>query len=326
LGDDEDGLPALHPQVRSLLRAMGDVAGPGPSAPTPADLASERAEYLDSTIRLGGAAEPVASAVDLVIPAADGARLPARLYTPLHAPDTDTLLVWLHGGGWYVGDIPTFDRVARTLANASGAKVLLPEYRLAPEHHWPVQVDDADAIVRWAREAEAGAAQLATDPGRVVLGGDSAGGQLAVVAARHAAADGLPGLRALLVVYPALDPTLGSGSAAEFADGPILTRADMTRCWGFYLDGADPSHPDVAPLVADDLVGLPPTTVAVAGQDPLRDDGLALASGLEGVGVPVAARVFEDMPHGYIRWGGVVDGAGETLRWLGDRARAALGD
>jgi acetyl esterase len=324
--DGDEAFAALHPQVRSLLRAMGDVAGPGPSEPTPADLASERAEYLDSTMRLGGAAEPVASAVDLVIPAAGGARLPARLYTPLHAPDTDALLVWLHGGGWYVGDIPTFDRVARSLANASGAKVLLPEYRLAPEHHWPVQVQDADAIVRWARDAETGAAQLATDPARVVLGGDSAGGQLAVVAARHAAGDGRPALRALLVVYPALDPALASASATEFADGPMLTRADMTRCWGFYLDGADATDPDVAPLLAADLGVLPPTTVAVSDQDPLRDDGLALAARLEELGVPVTARVFDGMAHGFIRWGGVVDVAGEALRWLGDRARQALGD
>ena len=324
MADDEDGLAALHPQVRSLLRAMGDVAGPGPSEPTPADLASERAEYLDSTMRLGGAAEPVTSAVDLVIPAADGARLPARLYTPLHAPDTDGLLVWLHGGGWYVGDIPTFDRVARSLANASGAKVLLPEYRLAPEHHWPTQVNDADAIVAWARDAEAGAAQLATDPARVVLGGDSAGGQLAVVAARHAATDGRPPLRALLVVYPALDPTLSGASATELANGPMITRADMVRCWAFYLDGADPSDPDVAPLLAADLDVLPPTTIAVAGQDPLRDDGVALAARLEDVGVPVVTRVFDDMAHGFIRWGGVVDGAGEALRLLGDATREAL--
>ncbi|HWI72884.1 MAG TPA: alpha/beta hydrolase, partial [Baekduia sp.] len=190
---------ALHPQVRSLLRAMGDVAAPDTTSeaePTPADLAAERAEYLDATMRLGGAAEPVASFDDVVIPAADGARLPARVYAPQHAPGTDALLVWLHGGGWYVGDIPTFDRVARTLANASGAKVLLPEYRLAPEHRWPVQTDDARAVVAWARAA--GAEQLDVDPGRVVLGGDSAGGQLATVAARHAARDGLAPLRALL--------------------------------------------------------------------------------------------------------------------------------
>src|SRR4051812_29325930 len=155
---------------------MGDVADPQePSAePSPAELAAERADYLDATLRLGGAAEPVASATDVVIPADDGARLPGRVYAPLHAPDAEALIVWLHGGGWYVGDIPTFDRVARTLANASGAKVLLVEYRLAPEHPWPVPLQDAHAAVRWARAA--GGGQLGVDPPRVGLGGGSARG------------------------------------------------------------------------------------------------------------------------------------------------------
>ncbi|WCB94371.1 Acetyl esterase [Baekduia alba] len=320
-GDDD--LAAVHPQVRALLRAMGDISDPGTLEPTPADLAAERAAYLDSTIRLGGAAEPVASAVDVVIPTDDGARLPARLYTPLHAPDARELVVWLHGGGWYVGDIPTFDRVGRSLANASGAKVLLPEYRLAPEHHWPVQVGDADAIVRWARAA--GAEQLAVDAAAVTLGGDSAGGQLALVAARHARIDGLPALRELLLVYPCLDPTVASDAMREFEHGPMLTKADIQRCWGFYRgDGAD-DDPDLAPLVATDWDGVPPTRIAVAGQDPLRDDGLRLATLLGDAGIDVQQRVFEDMVHGFLRWGGVVDATGELIGWLGDGARDADG-
>ena len=312
--DREDGLDAVHPQVRALLEAMASEG-----EPAPADLAAERAAYLDATLRLGGAAEQVASAVDLVVPSGE-ARLPARLYAPQHFGETDGVLVWLHGGGWYVGDIPTFDRVARTLANASGLKVLLVEYRLAPEHHWPVQIGDADAVVGWARSA-AGAEQLAIDPARVVLGGDSAGGQLAVVAARHARSDGRPALRALLLAYPALDPSLGSESYTSFADGPMLTRADMERCWGFYLDGAGSGDPDAAPLLATDWDGLPPAWIAVAGQDPLRDDGLALVDVLQRAGVPVQSLVFEDMVHGFARWGGVVDAARELLTWLAAGAR-----
>jgi acetyl esterase len=199
--------------------------------------------------------------------------------------------------------------------------VLLVEYRLAPEHRWPVQVADADAVVGWARSA-AGAAQLAIDPAQVVLGGDSAGGQLAVVAARHARVDGLAPLRGLMLAYPALDPTLGSESYRSFADGPMLTRADMERCWGLYLGDVDPTHVDAAPLLATDWDGLPPTRIAVAGQDPLRDDGLALARILRDAGVPVESRVFEDMVHGFARWGGVVDAARELLVWLGDGARS----
>jgi acetyl esterase len=322
MGDDA-ALDAVHPQVRALLRAMGDISDPAaPSAePTPAELAAERAEYLDATLRLGGAAEPVTSAVDVVIPTGDGARLPARVYTPLHAPDARELVVWLHGGGWYVGDIPTFDRVGRALANASGAKVLLPEYRLAPEHRWPVQIADADAIVRWARDADAGAGQLHADPERVAVAGDSAGGQLALVATRHARADALPAVRELLLVYPCLDPTLSSDAMREFEHGPMLTKADVERCWGYYRgDGAD-DDPDLAPLVATDWAGLPPTRIAVAGQDPLRDDGLRLAQLLESAGVDVRRRVFADMVHGFLRWGGVVDATGDLVAWLGESRR-----
>jgi acetyl esterase len=297
-------------------------------AAPPADLAAERAEYLDATLRLGGAAETVGATEDVVIPAGDGdVRLPARVYAPRHAPDTDALLVWLHGGGWYVGDIESFDRVARVLANASGAKVLLPEYRLAPEHPWPAPVQDADAIVAWARGA--GAEQLAIDPGRIVLGGDSAGGQLAVVAARHAANEAAaPALRALLLAYPALDPSLSSASADRYADGPMLTRDDMERCWSYYLDGtgADRAEPDVAPLHAPDLASLPPATIALAEIDLLHDDGTALATALRDAGVPADLQTFTGMVHGFIRWGGAVDDAGACLRWLGTAARDALTD
>ncbi|WP_445150728.1 alpha/beta hydrolase [Baekduia sp. Peel2402] len=303
----------LHPQVRSLLRAMDE-----DGAPPPADLAAERASYLDATLRLGGAAEQVASTEDVVIPASDSARLPARVYAPLHDEDTDALLVWLHGGGWYVGDIESFDRVARVLANASGAKVLLVEYRLAPEHPWPTPVDDADAVVAWARGA--GAKQLSIDPARVVLGGDSAGGQLAVVAARHAADASAPPLRALLLAYPALDPTLSSASAARYAEGPMLTREDMERCWSYYLGDTPRENPDIAPLLATDLSALPPTTIALAEIDLLHDDGATLATHLPDATV----RTFDGMVHGFIRWGGAVDDAGDCLRWLGAAARDAL--
>jgi len=311
-------LGAVHPQVRALLEASAAEDGDA----GPADIAAERAAYLDTTLRLGGAAEPVADVVQLVVPSGQ-ARLPAALYVPQHEPDTTGLVVWLHGGGWYVGDIPTFDRVARSLANASGQKVLLVEYRLAPEHCFPQQVDDADATVRWAR-SEQGAAQLGIDPARVVVGGDSAGGQLAAVAVRHARGDGLPPPAAQLLVYPALDPAMDSDSYRAFADGPMLTAADMERCWGFYLAGGDGAGDDLAVLEAPDHEGLPPTWIAVAGQDPLRDDGLRYAARLRGAGVTVHEERFEDMVHGFLRWGGVVDRTRELLDWLGAAARGAV--
>jgi acetyl esterase len=106
----------------------------------------------------------------------------------------------------------------------------------------------------------------------------------------------------------------------------MLTLADMRRCWGFYLDGGDPRHPDVAPLCAGDLHGLPPAWVAVAGLDPLRDDGLRYADALRGAGVATHVRRFDDMVHGFLRWAGVVDRARELVDWLGDAARDAAAE
>jgi acetyl esterase len=308
----------LHPQVRALLEA----AAADPQDDGPPSIAAERAAYLDTTLRLGGAAEPVAAVEDVLIPRGDD-RLVGALHVPLHEPQTTGLIVWLHGGGWYVGDIATFDRVARALANDSGQKVLMPEYRLAPEHRFPAQVHDADAAVRWAR-SPAGAQRLGIDPAHVVLGGDSAGGQLAAVAARHARADGLPAPAAQLLVYPALDPALDSEAARRFADGPMLTTADMERCWDLYLDGGDAADPDVAVLAAPAHGGVAPAWIAVAGHDPLRDDGLRYAQVLRAAGVAVQERVFDDMVHGFLRFGGVVEPTRELIDWLGDAARRAV--
>jgi acetyl esterase len=209
------------------------------------------------------------------------------------------------------------------VANAAGQRVLLVEYRLAPEHRFPTQVQDADATVRWAR-SEAGAEQLGIDPRRVIVGGDSAGGQLAAAAVRHTRGDGAPPVVAQLLVYPALDPAMDSDAYREFADGPMLTARDMRRCWDFYLDGRADQDVDQRLLEAVDHDGLPPTWIAVAGQDPLRDDGLRYAEALRAAGVPVQERVFDDMTHGFLRFGGVVDPTRELIDWLGDAARGAV--
>lgn len=307
----------LHPQVRALMAATAGA----PEGPVPADLAAERASYLDVALRLGGAAEPVAETRDLVVPSGE-ARLPARLYVPLHEADSTGLLVWFHGGGWCVGDIAGFDHVGRALANASGLRVLIVEYRLAPEHPWPTPADDARATLRWVRTAQS-AARLGVDPERVVVGGDSAGGQLAVLAVRDTADDGEAPVRAQLLVYPALDPAMDSDAYREFAEGPILTAGEMGECWRRYLGDAPPLDDGLVVLDGAGAGRMPPTWIAVAGIDPLRDDGVRYAEVLRAAGASVELQCFADMPHGFLRWGGVADRARELLDWLGDAARQA---
>jgi acetyl esterase len=306
----------LHPQVAALANAAALQQASGPD-----ELQAMRDEYVETAIRLGGALEPVARVEEVVIarPGREPA-LPARAYWPKALEPVGALL-WFHGGGWCVGDLDGFDRVCRSLCNAAAAIVVSVDYRLAPEHPFPAAVRDADVAVAWA--GGHGARQLGFDPARVAIGGDSAGGNLATVAALHA-----PGaLRAQLLVYPAIDPAMDTPSYREFADLTLLTRATMDWCWRTYL-GEAPSgrraDPDASPLRSDALTGAPPAYVAVAGHDVLRDEGIAYARALEAARVPVTLRTFEDMSHGFLRWGGVVDRARELVAELGECARAAL--
>ena len=139
----------LHPQVRALIDAALTAEG----EPGPPDLEAERAAYLQTALELGGAMEEVARVEDVVIPDVEGGRLRARAYWPTVPAEPLGVLVWLHGGGWYVGDIESFDRVTRQLANASGAVCLSVDYRLAPEHPYPAAVNDARCAVAWAAGA-----------------------------------------------------------------------------------------------------------------------------------------------------------------------------
>ena len=302
----------LHPQVRALL----EIALAREDEPGPPDLEAERAAYLQTALELGGPVEEVARIEDVVIPDVEGGRMRARAYWPTVPAEPLGLVVWLHGGGWYVGDIESFDRVTRQLANASGAVCLSVEYRLAPEHPYPAPVHDARCAVAWA--AGDGARQLGTDPSRVVVGGDSAGANLAAVAARHER----EAVRAQLLVYPALDAAMDSDSYREFADGALLRAEDMERCWSLYLAGADGAEPDASPVNADDLAGVAPAYIAVAGHDVLRDDGLRYAEALRAAGVDVTLERYDDMVHSFLRWGGVVERARELIESLGDYTRA----
>jgi acetyl esterase len=306
----------LHPQVAAMAEAAALF-----EADSAEEFAAMRDDYVQTAIRLGGAIEPVERVEDVVIGRPDGGpAVPARAYWPKPLEPVGAL-VWLHGGGWCIGDLEGFDRVCRSLCNAAAAVVVSVDYRLAPEHRYPAAVEDADLAVAWATGH--GAEQLGYDAARVAVGGDSAGGNLAAVAALHARA----ALRAQLLVYPALDPAMESASYDEFGDLPLLTRDAMAFCWRTYL-GSDvapaAAGPDAAPLLASDLVAAPPAYIAVAGHDVLRDDGVAYAQALERAGVDVTLREFDDMSHGFLRWGGVVERARELIAELGTHTREAL--
>lgn len=242
-----------------------------------------------------------------------------RVYEPAaRSSRARPLLLYFHGGGWVIGSLDSHDSVCRHLASRAGCVVASVDYRLAPEHRFPAAPRDAIAAFRWAASH---AGELGVDPGRIAVGGDSAGGNLAAVVARDARAHAVaPAFQ--LLIYPATDLSRSFASHRTFARGFLLEQDTMDWFLEAYL--ADPARdvhdPLGSPLAADDLRGAAPAYVVTAGFDPLRDEGEAYAKKLGEHGVPVELRCEEGLVHGFFSMGGVVDAARAAV----DRAADAL--
>jgi acetyl esterase len=234
---------------------------------------------------------------DMSIPGPAGA-IRARHYVPVNTRATEPLLVFFHGGGFVLGDIDTHDGLCRLICRDAGVHVLSIDYRLAPEHKAPAAGEDCYAAYRWALEH---AAELGADPARVAVGGDSAGGNLAAVVSLQARNDGvqLPALQ--LLIYPVTDFNSETRSKTLFAEGFFLTKKDMDWFQVNYLEGASigDEDPRVAPLLVEDLSGLPPALLLTGGFDPLRDEGDQYAAKLAAAGVTVDHRQYPSVVHGF---------------------------
>jgi acetyl esterase len=222
----------------------------------------------------------------------------ARLYLPPRAAAPLPVMVYLHGGGWVAGSVATHDPFCRLLSEAAGVILVSVEYRLAPEHAYPAAVEDTLAAAHWVR---AHAAEWGGDPQRLALGGDSAGANLAAVAAnRLCAAPEWHVLRALLLLYPVTDsPQASHPSYTENATGYGLEAGAMRWFWQQYAPGVSPADPESSPLQLHKLPPLPPTLVATAEYDVLRDEGLAYARKLETSGIAVTRLHAPDMHHNF---------------------------
>ena len=314
----ESGGQVLEPEIALALRLTALLGDEGferkPLAEARAEIELEARVFRGRRIRVGSVRE-------LEVPGGDGP-LRARLYVP--AAPTGALVLYLHGGGWTVGSIESHDQTTRFLAAESGATVLSVDYRLAPEHPFPAAPDDALAAFRWA--AGDGAASLGCDPGRIALAGDSAGGNLAAVAARLAARDPVPP-RMQALIYPVCDSSRKHPSRHGFAEGYFLTDAQMDWYEANYLTGGgDPADPRVSPLVAEDLAGLPPAYLAVAGFDPLRDEALAYAHRLREAGVLTECRLHRGLIHGFANAVGVGRVCPMAMREVAQALRTGLAE
>ncbi|WP_431126845.1 alpha/beta hydrolase [Variovorax paradoxus] len=310
----------LHPQARALLDFIEARGIPPTHTLSPAEA---RAFYRERRATTQPEAPQVAQVRELKAEGPHGA-IPVRLYRPLGSTANAALpvLVYFHGGGWVIGDLDTHDVLCRSLANGAACAVASVDYRMGPEHRFPAAVDDVLAATRWVRRE---AASLGLDAGRLAVGGDSAGGNLAAVAAIAARDAGDLPIAFQLLIYPATDQRRGHPSHQANGQGYLLTRDTMTYFHDHYID--DPRHDldwRASPLLHADLSGLPPALVLTAGFDPLRDEGMAYAEALTAAGNRAACVCFERQIHGFITMGRVLDEADTAIALCSAELRRAL--
>jgi len=305
----------LNRQVQAII-SLGERLGVVGGVPS-TNVEVRRAELRRSTA-LGMPTWTGIYVTERRIPGPAG-EIPVRIYRRMGRPEPVPAIVYLHGGGWVVGDLDTHDGSCRLLAHESECVVVAVDYRLAPEHPFPAAVDDAVAAYRWVHDHTS---ELSVEPGRVGVMGDSAGGNLAAVVAQVTRDTDVPAPVAQCLVYPATDMLMRERSHELFSEGFLLSRADIEWLRSQYLpDRNDWDSPLASPIEAPDLTGVCPAIVVTAGFDPLRDEGRRYADRLTEAGVAVRYRCYDDMVHGFFGMGVLPGGLGlaaEICLGMGD--------
>jgi len=301
----------LTPQTSLVVEMMARASFPPLHTLT---AAQARAVYEKSAGVLDVPKPGIARVQDLLVPARDGARLPARLYADSAASGLPALL-YLHGGGFTIGSVESYDTVCRVLARQSGAAVVSLDYRLAPEHRFPTAVHDSFDALHWL--ASQGAA-LGLDTARLAVGGDSAGGTLAAVSAIHARDEGIA-LALQLLIYPGVTDHQDTASHARFAHAPILDKPLIDWFFNHYIARADRGDWRFAPLKSACVDGVAPAWLGLAECDPLVDEGVLYADKLRAAGVPVELEIYRGVPHNFLMMGRAIP---EALQLHADAAHA----
>ena len=308
-----DAAPWIDPELVAagkLLQSRGLVA---PDR-TQASLSEVRAATDRIGAFLGEGSIPLERERDLSLPGPHG-QVPCRLYLPDGA-EKPPLIIYAHGGGFMQGSLPSWDAMLRELVRQSGVAALSVDYRLSPEHRFPVAFEEMVAMVRLAAHE---GAEFGIDPTRLAVGGDSAGANLALAAALAVRDAGQRELGFMLLIYGCFSTDTESPSWQRFGQGAGLSQTQMRWIWEIYLER--PEQRDdwrASPIVAN-LAGLPPAHLIVGSLDPLLDDSHRLAARLKAAGVPCALTVYEGINHGFIRYGRLIATA---RRAIGDCATA----
>jgi acetyl esterase len=281
---------AVDVATKTFLEQMAAAGGKPLHEMTP-----EEARGLGAALAaMAGPAPRMARVEEHRVATPDG-EVPVRVLAPIEP--ARGVIVYYHGGGWVLGRIDEFDTMARKLAERTSCAVVLVEYRLAPEHRYPVAVDDAYAALEWtgARLRDIAGADVP-----LIVAGDSAGGNLAAVMALRARDRGGPPIALQVLIYPVTDADFDRPSYTDPENQLLLTREAMLWFWDHYLpDAARRTEADASPLRAADLSGLPPAVVLTAEHDPLRDEGEAYAERLKDAGVPVDFKRHAGQMHAF---------------------------
>lgn len=313
-------MTTLNPQARQVLDLMAASGAPALDQLAPAEA---RALAQQAFLSMQGPKPQVASITDLQAEGPAGA-IALRVYRPQGSGANEVLPVclYIHGGGFVIGDIPIYDNLCRILANAAHCAVVSVEYRLAPDARFPAAVEDCWAATQWVA---AHADSLKVDAQRMAVAGDSAGGNLAAVVALMARDAGAPRLRYQLLIYPVVQ--IGeTESLKRNADGYFLTAALMKYFFGHYLGDNPAALSDwrLAPLLAPSHKNLPPASILVCGFDPLHDDGVAYAAKLRDAGVEVKFTALPDQIHGFASMDGAIPAATPAIEALAREMAEAL--
>ncbi|MUL65609.1 esterase [Mycobacterium sp. CBMA 234] len=301
---------SLDPQIAGLLDALNGGFPDLPAMTGAEARAAIRARYVPPA-----EPEPVDSVTNTEV---DGIRV--RIYRPA-ADGPLPIFVFAHGGGFVFCDLDSHDGLCRSFANSIPAVVISVDYRLAPEHQWPAAAEDVYTVTQWA---SANAAELGGDPTKLVVGGDSAGGNLSAVTALMTRDRGGAPLAAQVLLYPVLTADFTYGSYHEFRTGYYNTTAAMQWYWDQYVPNtADRENPYAAPLSAS-VAGVAPAIVVVTGYDPMRDEALAYTVALRDAGVPVT-ELYYGAIHGFLTMP-VLDIAHRARREVCDALAKTLAD
>ena len=293
---DDDQVAAID---AGMLRFYAELSAASPPEAVHWPLARQR-ESWDQVCRSFRAPVPAGLKIDDLVIGRGQETVPVRLYRPA-APARRPGVIYLHGGGWVLGSIETHDDMCAEIAAGADVAVAAVDYRLAPEHPHPAQLEDNLAVLAWMRDEGSG---QGIDGGRIVAAGDSAGGQMSASLALYLRDRGMQQLAGQVLIYPVLGIDLDTASYRRNAEGPCLTRDEMRYYWNSVLgpkDSGNWTDKYIIPLLERDFRNLPPAFITAAAHDPLYDEAVIYAGKLRDAAVPVSLRREPALTHSYMR-------------------------